>query len=92
MSWIERRGRGIFLEACPIDVSGLLKENLFDRVPSCILTSATLTVADSFTYFRDRIGMKEGEEFTLSTEFNLRNQTMLYVPRDACRTIVIPRI
>ena len=25
--------------------------------------------------------MKEGEEFTLSTEFNLRNQTMLYVPK-----------
>jgi ATP-dependent DNA helicase DinG len=79
VSWIERRGRGIFLEACPIDVSGLLKESLFDRVPTCILTS--LTVADSFTYFRDRIGMNEGDEFTLSTEFNLRNQTMLYVPK-----------
>jgi ATP-dependent DNA helicase DinG len=59
----------------------LLKESLFDRVPTCILTSATLTVAESFTYFRDRIGMKEGDEFTLSTEFNLRNQTMLYVPK-----------
>ena len=81
VSWVERRGRGVFLEACPIDVSGLLKESLFDRIPSCILTSATLTVAESFSYFRERIGMKEGDEFTLSTEFNLRNQTMLYVPK-----------
>ncbi len=81
VSWIERRGRGIFLEACPIDVSQMLKESLFDRIPACILTSATLTVADSFDYFRQRIGMTEGREFTLSTEFNMRNQAMLYVPR-----------
>src|SRR5215475_8163525 len=48
VSWIERRDRGIFLEACPIDVSGMLSEQLFTRVPTCVLTSATLTVADSF--------------------------------------------
>lgn len=81
VSWIERRGRGLFLEACPVDVSGMLKENLFDRIPSCILTSATLTVANSFSYFRDRVGMKEGDECTLSTEFNMSHQTMLYVPK-----------
>jgi ATP-dependent DNA helicase DinG len=81
VAWIERRGRGLFLEACPIDVSGMLRESLFDRVPSCILTSATLTVGNSFEYFRQRVGMKEGEEFTLSTEFNLQSQTMLYVPK-----------
>src|SRR5581483_1667971 len=59
VSWIERRGRGIFLEACPIDVSGMLSERLFSRVPSCVLTSATLTVADSFGYVRGRIGLSE---------------------------------
>jgi ATP-dependent DNA helicase DinG len=80
VSWIERRSRGVFLEACPIDVSGMLKETLFDRVPSCILTSATLTVAGSFEYFRRRIGMERTEELSLETEFDLRSQTMLYVP------------
>ena len=60
--WIERRGRGVFLEACPVDVSGLLRERLFERVPACVLTSATLTVAESFGYFRQRIGMEVGEE------------------------------
>src|SRR5262249_39282278 len=29
VSWIERRDRGVFLEACPIDVSGMLSERLF---------------------------------------------------------------
>jgi ATP-dependent DNA helicase DinG len=80
VSWIERRGRGIFLEACPIDVSGMLSERLFARVPSCVLTSATLTVGDRFEYIRSRIGMSEGRELVLATEFNTRSQTLLYVP------------
>lgn len=81
VSWIERRGRGIFLEACPVDVSGMLRERLFERVPACVLTSATLTVAESFGYFRQRIGMEAASELSLSTEFNVRSQTMLYVPK-----------
>src|SRR6516162_3832262 len=80
VSWIERRDRGIFLEACPIDVSGMLSERLFTRIPTCVLTSATLTVADSFTYMRTRLGMNEGRELTLATEFNVRKQALLYVP------------
>jgi ATP-dependent DNA helicase DinG len=81
VSWIERRGRGVFLEACPVDVSSMLRERLFEHVPSCVLTSATLTVAESFDYFRQRIGMDSGRELSLSTEFNVRSQTMLYVPK-----------
>jgi ATP-dependent DNA helicase DinG len=81
VSWIERRGRGIFLEACPIDVSGMLSERLFSRVPSCVLTSATLTVGENFDYVRGRLGMSEGRELTLATEFNVRHQTLLYVPK-----------
>jgi ATP-dependent DNA helicase DinG len=81
VSWIERRDRGIFLEACPIDVSRLLYEQLFRRVPSCVLTSATLTVGDSFQYIRTRIGFDEGRELCLSTEFDIRKQTLLYIAR-----------
>jgi ATP-dependent DNA helicase DinG len=81
VSWVERRGRGIFLEACPIDVSGMLRESLFTRVPSCVLTSATLTVAESFGYIRTRLGFNEGQELSLSTEFNVRKQALLYIPK-----------
>jgi ATP-dependent DNA helicase DinG len=80
VSWIERRDRGIFLEACPIDVSGMLTERLFTRVPTCVLTSATLTVGDSFDYVRARIGFNEGRELSLATEFNVRKQALLYIP------------
>lgn len=81
VSWIERRDRGVFLEACPIDVSGMLSERLFTRVPTCVLTSATLTVADSFDYIRTRIGFHEGHELSLATEFDVRRQALLYIPK-----------
>jgi ATP-dependent DNA helicase DinG len=81
VSWIERRERGIFLEACPIDVSRILGERLFKRVPTCVLTSATLTVGDSFDYVRTRIGFSEGRELSLATEFNVRKQALLYIPK-----------
>ncbi len=81
VSWIERRGRGIFLEACPVDVSDMLYERLFARIPSCVLTSATLTVGDGFEYVRRRIGMSEGAELALATEFNVNHQAILYVPK-----------
>jgi ATP-dependent DNA helicase DinG len=80
VSWIERRERGIFLEACPIDVSNMLQEKLFTRIPTCVLTSATLTVADSFAYMRSRIGMTEGRELSLATEFDVQKQALLYIP------------
>ena len=81
VSWIERRDRGIFLEACPVDVSGMLQEKLFTRIPTCVLTSATLTVADSFSYMRSRLGLSESRELSLATEFNVQKQALLYIPK-----------
>jgi ATP-dependent DNA helicase DinG len=81
VSWIERRERGIFLEACPIDVSGMLQERLFMRVPTCVLTSATLTVAESFAYMRTRLGLTESRELSLATEFDIGKQAILYIPK-----------
>ncbi len=82
VSWLDRRGRGVFLEACPIDVSPLLRENLFDRVPTCVLTSATLTVGGETDYIRSRLGLFDAHSDTLSTEFDFQKQAALYIPRD----------
>jgi ATP-dependent DNA helicase DinG len=80
VSWLDRRGRGVFLEACPIDISPLLKESLFDKVPTCVLTSATLTVGGSTEYIRSRLGLDNAHSETLSTEFDFQKQAALYVP------------
>jgi ATP-dependent DNA helicase DinG len=55
--WLERRGRGTFLRASPIDVSGLLQDKLFERVETVVMTSATLASAGSFNFMRKRLGL-----------------------------------
>jgi len=78
--WYERRGRGIFLQATPIDISGLLAERLFDRVPTAILTSATLTSNGSFDFIRSRLGIKQSRELIVPSHFDFQRQAILYLP------------
>src|SRR5436189_749566 len=78
--WIERRGRGVFLRASPIDVSGMLQDKLFDKVPTVVLTSATLSSAGNFRFIRDRLGLDEGEEMIAESIFDFQNQAVLYLP------------
>ncbi len=81
--WLERRGRGVFLQASPVDVSALLQENLFDKVETCILTSATLSTNGSFNFIRDRLGLTAGNTNSLvaPSSFDYEKQSMIYLPR-----------
>jgi ATP-dependent DNA helicase DinG len=81
--WLERRGRGIFLQASPVDVSGLLQEKLFDKVETCILTSATLSTNGSFNFIRDRLGLGAAQTNTLvaQSSFDYEKQALVYLPK-----------
>ncbi|HXQ27442.1 MAG TPA: ATP-dependent DNA helicase [Candidatus Acidoferrales bacterium] len=79
--WYERRGRGVFLAATPIDVSGILREKLFDRFDTVVLTSATLAVGGRFDYLKQRLGVMPANESVLPQEFDYRTQALLYIPR-----------
>ncbi len=80
--WLERRGRGVFLQASPVDVSALLQEKLFDKVETCVLTSATLSAAGSFNFIRDRLGLAGAKTDTLiaPSSFDHEEQALLYLP------------
>jgi ATP-dependent DNA helicase DinG len=78
--WWERRGRGVFLEASPIDVSGLLRERLFDKVGSILLTSATLAVRGTFDYLKGRLGFDNSKEKIHPSHFDYPRQALLYLP------------
>jgi ATP-dependent DNA helicase DinG len=79
--WLERRGRGAFLRASPIDVSGLLQDRLFDRVETVVLTSATLASAGSFNFIRERLGLAEAEDLVAPSGYDYESQAVLYLPR-----------
>ena len=79
--WIDRRGRGIFLRASPIDVSSLLQEKLFERVETVVLTSATLASAGSFNFIRERLGLlEETDELVAHGAYDYDRQAVLYLP------------
>jgi ATP-dependent DNA helicase DinG len=79
--WVEKRGRGCFLQATPIDVSPILSERLFHKVDSVILTSATLAVAGGFAYTEKRLGLDNARGLVVPSHFDYRKQTLLYVPQ-----------
>lgn len=78
--FVEVRGRGVFLRASPIDVSSILREVLFERMTTMVLTSATLTIDGTFDYFRDRLGVRSCDEVRLASEFDFARQAILYLP------------
>src|SRR5260370_267264 len=80
--WIERRGRGTFLQATPIDGSSLLDEKLIDRVDSVVLTSATIAVDGAFEFAKERLGIRSARSLVVESPFNYEKQPLLYVPQD----------
>jgi ATP-dependent DNA helicase DinG len=78
--WIERRGRGCYLQATPIDVSGILEEKLFEKIDTVILTSATLAVSGNFDYIQRRLGLRQARTLIVPGAFDYSEQALLYVP------------
>ena len=79
--WMERRGRGCFLQATPIDVSKVLEQRLFNAVDTVVLTSATLAVAGAFDYAQKRLGLLSGRSLVVPGHFDYQKQALLYVPQ-----------
>lgn len=78
--WVERRARGIFLRASPIDVSGLLEDKLFSEVGTVVLTSATLSSGGNFSFIRERLGLDKAQDLIAESSFDFQTQAVLYLP------------
>jgi ATP-dependent DNA helicase DinG len=79
--YLESRGRGMFLRASPVDVSRIVRDALFDRFRTVVLTSATLAVDGSFEYIKGRLGIGEADQLRVPSEFDFAQQALLYLPR-----------
>ena len=79
--YLEHRGLGTFLRASPVDVSRIVRDALFDRFRTVVLTSATLAVDGSFNYIKGRLGIGVAGELQVASEFDYAQQALLYLPR-----------
>ena len=78
--WLEKRGRGVFLQATPIEVASILSEKLFNKLETVILTSATLAVAGGFDYTEKRLGIEGARTLVVPGHYDYQKQSLLYVP------------
>ncbi len=85
--WIDARDRNVSIGASPVELGPILREKLFDRVPSIVCTSATLatatSVGPSFHFAKGRLGARaESEELVVASPFDFSARAALYVAED----------
>ena len=79
--WAEKDDRASRLFARVIDVSELLREQLFKTTPTVVLTSATLTANGEFGFLKRETGAQDAQELQVASPFDHREQEILIVPR-----------
>jgi ATP-dependent DNA helicase DinG len=87
--WMERTARGqhVGLSAVPLDLAPVLRELLFDRLRTVVLTSATLAAGGEFTFLESRLGLT-GEDSPVkvreifASPFDYPSQCIFGVPND----------
>ncbi len=78
------RTNGVVLRSAPVDVGGLLREQVYAERRSVTFTSASLAVAGSFDYFCSRAGLhpEEIEALALPSPFDYLKQALICLPAD----------
>jgi ATP-dependent DNA helicase DinG len=88
--WMERRGKktpNLTLAAVPLDLAPILKDALFDRTETVILTSATLAAGGEFTFLEERLGLalppsRVTVREVLPSPFDFAAQCLFGIPTD----------
>lgn len=96
--WLELSGkpgteRNVSVHAVPLDLAPILRADLFDRVETAVITSATLSTDGGFAFLRERLGL--GGDTTapvrapggvrtamFPSPFRYEEQALLVVPTD----------
>ncbi|MEO6990193.1 MAG: ATP-dependent DNA helicase [Candidatus Baltobacteraceae bacterium] len=90
ISWVERDEARAHYEvnSAPFDVADFLRQTLFARTQSVVLTSATIATAAqpsaAFAFLRAGLGVDEAQEYVAPSPFDYRDQARLYVAPARC--------
>ncbi|MDA7822889.1 ATP-dependent DNA helicase [Opitutales bacterium] len=84
--WIERTGSNndiLHLRSAPLQVAELLREELFGKGSSVVMTSATITRNGKADFFRNEIGVVASEEKVLKSPFDYPSSMNIRILSDA---------
>jgi ATP-dependent DNA helicase DinG len=87
VAWIQTGRRTVSVGASPVELGGVLRAALFDRVPTVICTSATLATARrsvaSCHFSKARLGAPaDTDELVVPSPFDFATRAALYLPND----------
>ncbi|GAA0444422.1 ATP-dependent DNA helicase DinG [Lentibacillus halophilus] len=88
VKWIEIEAYGaknaVYLYSEPVSMAPLLNNDFFQKKESIILTSATLTMKDSFNFMQQRLGLSTENVLTanIKSPFSYPSQVQLMIPND----------
>ncbi|MGL4555686.1 MAG: ATP-dependent DNA helicase [Gemmataceae bacterium] len=82
--WLDFAAPKVDLCSAPIHVGPHLKELLFDKVPTVVLASATLSTGGrgGFRHVRERVGLDTGPELLLGSPFDYAANVELHLCRN----------
>ena len=85
--WVEvaeTSRRRVELSRAPMDVGQTLRTQLFDKVPTCILASATLCVGTPprFDFYKERLGLTACKSLQLGSPFDYPKQVTVHLPKN----------
>ncbi|HUF27755.1 MAG TPA: helicase C-terminal domain-containing protein [Gemmatimonadaceae bacterium] len=86
--WVEVRGRDriVAVSSVPLDLAPILREDLFRRVETAVVTSATLAAESKFDFLAGRLGLDDPElaptTAILPSPFQYARQTILAIGTD----------
>jgi len=86
--WVEARGRDkqVSVSTVPLDLAPILREDLFKRATTTVVTSATLATDGRFDFLTSRLGLDDPEleprTGIYPSPFKYREQAVLAVPSD----------
>jgi ATP-dependent DNA helicase DinG len=87
--WIETKGRdrAVSVSTVPLDLAPILRDDLFKRATTTIVTSATLATDGRFDFLTARLGLDDPEleprTGIYPSPFKYRDQAILAIPSDA---------
>jgi ATP-dependent DNA helicase DinG len=85
--WIDATGANptkVDLCSAPIEVGTALKAMLYDKVPTVIMASATLSIGGTsgFRHFQERLGFEEADTKQLGSPFDYKTQCELHLTKN----------
>ncbi|MFK7780255.1 MAG: helicase C-terminal domain-containing protein [Candidatus Gracilibacteria bacterium] len=73
---------GVSFEYTLLNPGEYLRDNLWNKLKTCILTSATLQIGGKFDYFKSLLFLNDFSFYSFESDFDYKQQATIFIPTD----------